>query len=65
MKIAPTVVFCPIWFQAGYSHEKVEIILETRDVNDETSDTITNWACATREVLYRIVEGIDLESGLE
>lgn len=57
--------FLVLCFQAAYSHEKVELFVEMRDVNDETSDTITNWACATREVLYRIVEGIDLESGLE
>lgn len=52
-------------YQAGYSHEKAELFVEQRDINDETSDTITTWACATREVLFRVVEGMDLESGLE
>lgn len=50
------VLYC----QEGYSHEKAELLVEERDVNDETSDTITSWACATREVLYRVVEGVAL-----
>lgn len=35
-----------------------------RDRNDEWSDTITHWACATREILFRVVQGLDLETGL-
>lgn len=64
-------LYCLAWScivlhcQEGYSHDKVALFVEERDVNDETSDTITTWACATREVLYRVVEGIALESGLE
>lgn len=34
-----------------------------RDVNDETSNAITDWACATREILARIDEGLDLKTG--
>lgn len=36
-----------------------------RDMNDERSDTITHWTCATREILFRVAEGLDLETGLE
>ena len=39
--------------------------VENRDINDHTSDTITYWACATREILYRIVNRLDLETGLD
>lgn len=35
-----------------------------RDRNDETSDTIIHWACATREILARVVEGLDPRTGL-
>ena len=57
--------FLVLCFQAAYSHEKVELFVEMRDVNDETSDTILKWACATREILYRVVEGIDTGFGSE
>lgn len=43
--------------------ETVEKYMLDRDVNDETSDEITHWACATREILARINEGLDLETG--
>ncbi|CAM9979334.1 unnamed protein product [Ectocarpus sp. 6 AP-2014] len=36
-----------------------------RDVNNYRSDDIEHWACATREVLFRVVEGLDLEGGGE
>ncbi|CBJ32491.1 glycosyltransferase [Ectocarpus siliculosus] len=36
-----------------------------RDINNYRSDDIEHWACATREVLFRIVEGLDLEGGGE
>ncbi|CAM9858714.1 unnamed protein product [Ectocarpus fasciculatus] len=38
--------------------------LNQRDVNDRVSDTITHWSCATREVLYRVDNGLDLQTGL-
>lgn len=43
--------------------EKVEKYMADRDVNDETSDAISHWACATREILSRINEGLDLKAG--
>lgn len=33
-----------------------------RDINVLRSDDIVHWACATREILYRIAEGLDLDS---
>ncbi|CAM9556159.1 unnamed protein product [Ectocarpus sp. 4 AP-2014] len=38
--------------------------LNQRDVNDRVSDTITHWSCSTREVLYRVVNGLDLQTGM-
>ncbi|CAM9845951.1 unnamed protein product [Ectocarpus sp. 6 AP-2014] len=38
--------------------------LSQRDVNDRVSDTITHWSCSTREVLYRVDNGLDLQTGL-
>lgn len=35
-----------------------------RDGNNDRSDTITHWACATREILYRIANGLDLKTGI-
>lgn len=32
-----------------------------RDLNDYRSDTITHWSCATREILFRVANGLDLE----
>lgn len=43
--------------------EKVEKYMADRDVNDETSDAIGHWACATREILARMNEGLDLKVG--
>ena len=51
--------------QENHNREKVKENLKTRDINAETSDTITTWACATRETLFRVVNGIDLELGLD
>lgn len=51
--------------QKSYSRDQVEENLKRRDINVQASDTITNWACATREILYRVVNGIDLEKGSE
>ena len=48
--------------QENHSREKVAENLKTRDINIEYSDTITSWACATRETLFRVVNGLDLES---
>lgn len=31
-----------------------------RNTNDLRSDEIVHWACATREILHRVVEGLDL-----
>lgn len=33
-----------------------------RDTNYLRSDDVLHWACATREILYRIVEGLPLEN---
>lgn len=52
------------FWKEHFSAKMVEAKLRARDVNDETSDTVTNWACATREILYRVVEGLDLDLGL-
>ncbi|CAN0535987.1 unnamed protein product [Ectocarpus sp. 8 AP-2014] len=35
-----------------------------RDINSFKSDTITTWACATREVLSVVLEGGDLNKVL-
>ncbi len=35
-----------------------------RDLNNVCSDDILRWACATREVLFRVAEGLDLEKTL-
>lgn len=43
--------------------ETVEKYMKDRDVNDRKTDTITYWACATREILARIVDGRDLHTG--
>lgn len=43
--------------------EFVEKALAGRDVNDETSEAITHWACTTREILARLEEGKDLQTG--
>ncbi|CAN0164374.1 unnamed protein product [Scytosiphon promiscuus] len=32
-----------------------------RDLNEYRSDAIVHWACATREVLFRVANGLDLE----
>lgn len=50
-----------ISIQEHYDRERVEDNLRTRDINSETSDTITNWACAARETLYRVVNGLDVD----
>lgn len=39
----------------------IEKTVLQRDTNDLRSADIVHWACATREILYRIVEGLDLE----
>lgn len=39
-----------------------EATVVRRDTNHFRSDEIVHWACATREVLYRIVEGLDLDN---
>ncbi|CAM9223281.1 unnamed protein product [Hapterophycus canaliculatus] len=36
----------------------------SRDINDATSDTITHWSCAAREILFRVAHGLDLDTGL-
>ena len=36
-----------------------------RDGNDHRNDIITHWACATREILFRIMQGLDLETGID
>lgn len=51
--------------QEVYSREKVEEGLAQRDANDYTSDTIQSWACATREILSRVVEGFYAKVGVE
>lgn len=33
-----------------------------RDHNEDRSDIITHWACATRDILFRILRGLDLET---
>lgn len=43
--------------------EKVEEYMRNRDVNDRKTETITHWACATREILARVVDGVDLHTG--
>lgn len=40
-----------------------EMAVIKRDTNHVRATTILHWACATREVLYRIVEGLDLLDG--
>ena len=50
--------------QGRQEMQPAELKLSIRDINDETSDTITHWACATREILYRVVNRLDLETGL-
>ena len=37
----------------------VKTVLE-RDTNNLRSEEILHWACATREILHRVVEGLDL-----
>jgi len=36
-----------------------------REGNDQKNDIITHWACATREILFRIAQGLDIETGLD
>ncbi|CAM9472050.1 unnamed protein product [Laminaria digitata] len=51
------------YWQENHSVEKVEKYLEDRDVNIVTSDAITHWACATREILARVIGNLDLDTG--
>ncbi|CAN0142574.1 unnamed protein product [Ectocarpus sp. 12 AP-2014] len=52
------------YWQEVYSRDKVEKWLMERDINSFKSDTITTWACATREVLSVVLEGGDLNKVL-
>lgn len=52
------------YWKENYSLEEVNAKAADRDRNDETSDTIIHWACATREILARVVEGLDPRTGL-
>lgn len=36
-----------------------------RDLNDYRSGTIVHWACATREILFRVANGLDLDQPVE
>lgn len=40
--------------------DKVGGVMHDRDVNDVRSDDIVHWACATREILARVTEGLDV-----
>ena len=53
----------PSLTQENHSIDKVEKYLEDRDVNVVTSNAITHWACATREILARVIGGLDLDAG--
>ena len=53
----------PILSQENHSIDKVEKYLGDRDINVVTSDAITHWACATREILARVIGGLDLDTG--
>lgn len=57
------VVLWIFLIQEVYSREKVEKGLAERDANDYTSDTITSWACATREIMSRVLEGFYVKVG--
>ncbi|CAM9694352.1 unnamed protein product [Ectocarpus fasciculatus] len=52
------------YWQEVYSREKIEKWVIDRDINTMKSDTITTWACATREVLSVLLEGGDLNKVL-
>lgn len=49
--------------QDNHSLDRVEKFMANRDVNDVATDTITHWACATREVLARVMDGVGLDPG--
>lgn len=56
-----TVTACHI--QENRSIERVEEYMQDRDINDVKTDTIMHWSCATREILARLVDGLDLKTG--
>lgn len=49
--------------QSNHSLNKVEKYMKQRDINTVRTDTITDWGCATREILARIDEKVDLRTG--
>lgn len=51
------------YWQDNHSLDRVEKFMANRDVNDVATDTITHWACATREVLARVMDGVGLDPG--
>ncbi|CAN0160707.1 unnamed protein product [Ascophyllum nodosum] len=51
------------YWQENHSVDRVERFMHDRDVNEVMTDDIVHWACATREILARAAEGLDLATG--
>ncbi|CAM9190329.1 unnamed protein product [Pylaiella littoralis] len=49
------------WTDGFKVENGAETRLADRDTNDCRSYDVIHWACATREILYRVVNGLDLE----
>ena len=56
-------IFFSLGSQENHSVDRVERFMHDRDVNEVMTDDIVHWACATREILARAAEGLDLATG--
>eukprot|EP00903_Cladosiphon_okamuranus_P007790 g7539.t1 len=52
------------WEEKRSGENTAEKTVLKRDTNYIRSEEILHWACATREILYRVVEGLDLDEDL-
>eukprot|EP00903_Cladosiphon_okamuranus_P007792 g7541.t1 len=52
------------WEEKRKGENAAEEAVLSRNTNYIRSDKIVHWACATREILYRVVEGLDLDEDL-